>query len=352
MEDNASLFVSGCIAMNINQTYLQRIKRFIFNIMFELLNGYCIKMSDKFWTIRNYQPTDFENYVRLRLETAMRDHSGDPVSEQLIAETLGHPSFHPATNLFLAAGDQSLIGSASMFLEPGLGRALLDGLVHPLYRRKGIGTDLIANATKYAGKAGITVAQISIPETNLAAKKMLSELGFRFFRYFIGYRLDLTTTKLPDITTGKYVFRSLQSGEEEELTVIQNRSFADTWGFNANTRKEITYRINSSSCTPENVIMVYLADRPVGYCWTRIFQTGNSTPRIKKGEIHMLGVDPDFRQQSIGRNVLTAGLSYLKHQKVGIVELMADGEMPAALALYESAGFKKIMRAEWYEKKL
>ena len=66
----------------------------------------------------------------------------------------------------------------------------------------------------------------------------------------------------------------------------------------------------------------------------------------------MLGVDPDFRKQSIGSNVLTAGLSYLKHQGVEIVELMADSEMPAALALYESAGFKKFMRTEWYEKKL
>jgi len=309
-------------------------------------------MNDKFWTIRNYQPADFENYVQLYLQTKKRDQSGDPVSEQLLAEALGHPRFHPEKDLFLAEGDHNLIGSVSAFLEPVLGRALLDGLVHPVYRRKGIGTDLIGHAITYAGKVGIKVAQISIPETNLAAKKMLSGLGLRFFRHFIGYRLDLATTQLPDIAAGEYVFRSLQSGEEEELTAIQNRSFADTWGFNANTREEIAYRINSSSCTPENVIMVYRADRPVGYCWTRIFQTGISTQGIKKGEIHMLGVDPDFRRQSLGRKVLTAGLSYLKHQKVQLVELMADSQMPAALALYESAGFEKHMRTEWYEKKL
>lgn len=309
-------------------------------------------MSKKFWTNRNYHPDDFHNYVQLHIETEKRDQSGDPVSEQLIAEALGHPSFQPATDLFLAEGDQRLVGSASVFLEPGLGRALLDGLVHPLYRRKGIGTDLMEHAIKYARTVGIKAAQISIPETNLAAKKMLIGVGFRFFRHFIGYRLDLATTMLPDITAGEYVFRRLQSGEEEELTAIQNRSFADTWGFNANTREEIAYRINSSSCTPENVIMVYRADRSVGYCWTRIFQTGSSTQTIKKGEIHMLGIDPDFRRQSIGSNVLTAGLSYLKHQEVQIVELMADSEMPAALALYESAGFKKFMRTEWYQKKL
>ena len=66
----------------------------------------------------------------------------------------------------------------------------------------------------------------------------------------------------------------------------------------------------------------------------------------------MLGVDPDFRQQSIGKKVLTAGLSCLKLKGVEIVELMADAEMPAALALYESAGFTQYLRVDWYEKKL
>jgi len=309
-------------------------------------------MSDKFWTIRNYQPNDFEKYVQLHAETEKRDQSGRQVSKQLLADALGHPSFHPENNLFLAEADQNLVGCISVFLEPGIGRVLLDGLVHPLYRRKGVATILFEHAVRHAKGAGIKVAQICIPETNLAAKKILSGLGLRFFRHFIGYKLDLTTIQLPDITPGKYIFRSLQPGEEDDLTAIQNRSFADTWGFNANTREEISYRINSSSSTAENIIMVYLEDNPVAYCWTKIHHEGNSVRGENKGEIHMLGVDPDFRKQSLGRNVLTAGLSYLKHQGVAIVELMADSEMPAALALYDSAGFEKYMKTEWYEKKL
>ena len=309
-------------------------------------------MIDKFWTIRNYHSGDFENYARLLLEAEKQDQSGRRVSKHLLAEALGHPSFQPENDLFLAEGDQNPIGYVSVFLELGIGRALLDGLVHPLYRRKGIATDLLEHAIRHARAAGIKTAQICISETNLAAKKMLSGLGLRFFRHFIGYKLDLTTIQLPEIKSGKFIFRSLQPGEEEELTAIQNRSFADTWGFNANTREEISYRINLSSCTPENIIMAYRENRPVAYCWTRIHHAGNSARGENKGEIHMLGVDPDFRKQSIGRNILTAGLSYLKFKGVKIVELMADSEMPAALALYESAGFKKYMRTEWYEKKL
>ena len=223
-------------------------------------------MSAKFWTIRNYQAADLENYVRLHRETEKRDQSGRFISKQLIEETLGHPSFHPATDLFLAEADQDLVGCVSVFLEPGIGRALLEGLVHPRYRRKGIATDLFGHAVGYARGAGIKAAQICLPEINLAAQNMLSGLGLRLFRHFLGYKLDLRTSQLPDITAGDYIFRTLQAGEAPQLTAIQNRSFADTWGFNANTCAEINYRINSSSCKPENIIMVYRAARPVAYC--------------------------------------------------------------------------------------
>ena len=211
-------------------------------------------MSEKFWTIRNYQTSDFENYARLHIETEKLDQTGHHVSKQILAEALGHPSFHPRDDLFLAQDGQHLIGFASVFLEPGIGRALLDGLVHPGFRRKGVATDLFEHAIKHAKAAGIGVVQISLPETNLAAKQMLSGLGLNLFRHFIGYKLDISNLNMPEVLPGKYNFRNLQPGEEEELTDIQNCSFTDTWGFNPNTPAEIAYRINSSSCKPENVI--------------------------------------------------------------------------------------------------
>jgi mycothiol synthase len=71
-----------------------------------------------------------------------------------------------------------------------------------------------------------------------------------------------------------------------------------------------------------------------------------------KGEIHMLGVDPEFRKQGVGRNVLLAGLSHLKDKGITIIELTTDGEDPAASRLYESVGFQEMMISEWYEKNL
>jgi mycothiol synthase len=309
-------------------------------------------MIDNQWTIHVFQPIDVENYLRLHRESEKLDRTIRRVSESLLTEALGYPGFKPENDLFLAQGAKHVIGYIRVFLEPGLGRALINGLVHPQHRRKGIATALFGRAVRHAQAAGLGRVQISIAENNSGARRLCARLGLNFIRYFYGYRLNLPAARLPEIRTGEYIYRSLRRGEEDQLTALQNRAFSGTWGFNPNTREEISYRVHSSTCSPQDVIMVYRQNRPIAYCWTRIFQESIEAEGVSRGEIHMLGVDPDFRKQSIGKNVLLAGLAHLEEKGVELVELTADSKMPAALALYESVGFEKFMRTEWYEKEL
>jgi mycothiol synthase len=309
-------------------------------------------MSKYYFNIRNYRPSDFDNYMRLHIETNKFDRSGRHISKQGLAEDLGHPSFHPENDLFIAVHGASIVGYVSVFLETGIRRALLEGTVHPLHRKKGIATELFHRAIRHAKEAGSRVAQICLPETHPAGKHMASRLGLMYIRCFLELRLDLNNIRLPDVKPSGYIIRSLGRGEEGKLTEIQNRAFADSWGFNPNNQEEIAYRINLSGCSPKNIIMAYLRNKSIGYCWTRLIIEENPAAGRMKGEIHMLGVDPDFRKQGIGRNVLLAGLSLLKSKGVTIVELTADGEDPMALALYQPLGFEIYSRSEWYEKRL
>jgi mycothiol synthase len=304
------------------------------------------------FNIRNYRPSDFENYVQLHMEANKLDRSVRSVSKQRLAEDLGHPNFNPQNDLFIEELGGSIIGYAGVFLEPAIHRVILDCLIHPLHRRKGIATELIRHAIRRAREADCKVVQVYIPQINLPARNLASRLDFKYIRRFYGLKLDPQKIRLPDVEPSGYVIRSLAADEASKLTHIQNRAFADSWGFNPNTPAEIAYRINLSSCSPENIMMAYLNHQPIGYCWTRIMMEENPEADEMKGEIHMLGVDPDFRKKGIGRNILLAGLADLKKKGVTIVELTADGEEQVALGLYESVGFKVCSRAEWYEKTL
>ena len=309
-------------------------------------------MRKNYFKIRNYRPSDFENYVQLHREANKLDRSVRSVSKQRLAEDLEHPSFDPENDLFIAEYGGSIIGYAGVFLEQAIHRAILDCMIHPLHRKKGVATELIRRAIRHAKEADSKVVQVCIPEINLPARNLASRLDFRYIRHFHELKLDLKKIRLPDVEPSGYIIRGLEHDEADKLTHIQNRAFANAWGFNSNTPDEIAYRINLSSCSPENIIMAYLNNHPIGYCWTRIMIEENPEAGEMKGEIHMLGVDPDFRKRGIGRNVLLAGLSHLKSKGVTLVELTADDEEQVAMGLYESVGFKVCSRTEWYEKKL
>jgi ribosomal protein S18 acetylase RimI-like enzyme len=163
-------------------------------------------------------------------------------------------------------------------------------------------------------------------------------------------KLDFNNIQLPAAGQGHTTSRRLKQGEEKLLTEIQNRSFADTWGFNPNTEEEIACRLNMHGRSPDDVTLTYLNDKLVGYCWIIINAEANAKRAQNKGLIHMLGVDPDYRRQEIGKAILLNGLEDLKNKGVDIVELTVDSENPAACSLYESVGFEVYAKTEWYEK--
>ena len=307
-------------------------------------------MANGSYTIRNYFPDDFDKYLQLRVESEQLDPSGRFIAARDLSDNIGRPGFAPQKDLFVAESNAKLVGYLSVTLEPGIQRALLEGLVHPRHRRKGIATKLFSSNMQRVKASGVKAAQISVFENNAAAKNLLTKLEFQFIRNFFEMKLDIHSTRLPAVKRNSISSRRLKQAEENLLTEIQNRCFADTWGFNPNTIEEIAYRLNMQGRSPNDVILTFLEDRLVGYCWTLINAEENPKSVKNKGLIHMLGVDPDYRNQEIGKAILLNGLEDLKGKGVDIVELTVDSQNPAACSLYESVGFEVYAKTEWYEK--
>ncbi len=306
-------------------------------------------MSNLIYTIRNYQPKDFNKYVLLRIEAEKLEPTGCCISPQVIAEHLGQPNYSPEQDLFIVEIDGDIVGYMDIKPELTIGRVTLDCWVHPEHRRRGLATKLLGCAIRRARELGARVAHVNIMEDNAVAESVLSRLGFECVRRFLKLRLDITDVRWSDINQAALGCRYLQRGEEDKLTQIQNRAFAGTWGYNPNTVEEITYRTNLSTYSPEDIVLTCEGDKVIGYCWTGIACKGG-VPSERKGQIFMLGLDPDYRGKGMGKKILLAGLAHLKSRSLQVAELTVDSENKAACALYKSIGFKVRTISFWYEK--
>ena len=309
-------------------------------------------MSHSRYIIRNYHHSDFEDYARLNI-AAEKLHPGGQCTLPLnISEKLGRPNYSPEQDLFVVETSGKIFGYMDIIPELNSRCVILDCFISPNHRRRGLAKKLLACATHRAKELKAKVMRVNVGQENTTAKDILTRLGFRFIRRFLELRLLPAEVRLPDDSHHTYASCHLQYGEEGKLTHIQNRCFANIWGYNPNTTEEIAYRIKMSHRSSEDVVLIYDTGKLVGYCWTEINRKVETDNGEQKGRIYMLGVDPDCRGRGIGRIALLAGLNYLKSKGAGVVELTADSENKTALALYSSVGFKTWTSSLWYEKKV
>ncbi len=306
-------------------------------------------MSNSDYTIRNYQSSDFDKFVRLNIEAEKLEPTGHHVSPQLIAENLGRPNYSPEQDLFLVEIAGNIIGYMDMVPERTIGRVILSCWIHPEHRRRGLSRKLLSYSMQRAKELGAKVAHMRIMEDNVLAKSVLAKLGFECVRRYLELRLDISEVPQQALEQAAPGCRHLQPGEEGKLTRIQNRSFAGSWGYNPNTVEEIVHKTNLSNRSPENVILAYDGDKLVGYCWTEVTNNEEAGDR-RAGQIYMMGTDPDYRGRGVGKRVLLTGLIYLKNRGARVTKLTVDSENQAALVLYRSVGFKVQTTSLWYEK--
>lgn len=309
-------------------------------------------MNIKNCIIRNYCPADFNNYLQFCMDANQLNRSGLQVTPKILAEDLNHPHRTPEKDIFIAEKKGEIIGFCELIPELDIGRVLLDALVYPRYRRRGIASELFKLALLRGCDIGAKIVHVDIFEANEPAKRFLKKHGFKGIRRYFELQLRLYDTQIQDISQTAVTIRPLRSDEENRLAMIQNHFFKGSWGYNPNAVEEVSHVVNSSGGSPKDIILCFDGDRTVGYCWTRINRETNARLKRKKGRIHMMGVDPDYRGRGFGKLMLHEGLCHLKNQGVEIVELTTDSKNTAACELYRSVGFEVHSVILWFERAL
>ncbi len=294
--------------------------------------------------IRNYRPDDFDRLTAWAARVQEQGQNWQPLSTDDLLEMLTDRRRSPAEDLFVSEIEGEIAGYAAVKPELKIGRAVLGCFVERRRLRKTLLEDLVRRALDRSRGTGARAVHVNLFQGKARVRALFEAMGFARVRRFLEMGLALSGIDPPRFSRSSFRRRPLRRGEEGELADLQNRAFAQSWGYHPNTAEDIRSRLRSGRGAGSEVLAVFDKERLVAYCWVIL--------HADSGRLYMMGVDPDYRGRGIGRQMLAAGLAALKARGARKAELTVDAGNRVALGLYRSLGFERKGSSLWYEKKL
>jgi mycothiol synthase len=258
-----------------------------------------------------------------------------PVSEE--AELRLQHGGHPGGCNLLVPVDGALAGFAR--LDDGAAELV----VHPAYRRRGLGTALLARLEQLTA-GGLSVwAHGDLP----GSAELAGGRGYTRARVLLQMRRSLDGVdpdprpRLPD----DVVVRPFRPGRDEDAWLRVNaRAFAWHPEQGRMTREDVLLREAEPWFDPAGFLMAWRGapdgEELLGFHWTKVHPAGDAGDEAV-GEIYVLGVDPAAQGMHLGAALTDLGLGHLRRLGLRSVLLYTEESNTTAVRLYEARGFSR-----------
>jgi mycothiol synthase len=292
----------------------------------------------------------------LELARAAGDADGAyPLSEHVVLH-VRQGGDEPAIHLIIRE-DGRLVGYAHVDTTDQIEGASAELVVHPMFRRRGLGRALVVAATEAAAESSVQSSAAVVagqpgpgPSGRLrlwahgdhpSASALALSLGFRRARVLYQMRRSLfAPLEVPELPAG-VTLRSFQPGQDEEAWVALNaRAFADLPDQGRWTLKDLLVRMAEPWFDPAGFLLGERAGKLIGFHWTKV-HGDQAHQHDAIGEVYVLGVDPAAHGAGLGRALTLAGLRYLRGRGLDQAMLYVDEANERAIALYQKMGFAR-----------
>lgn len=262
-----------------------------------------------------------------------------------------------------ASSDPELNFALSLFgVDPGLfGGAFVDGrlvgfiapelkvtVVAPEERRQGLGRRLVELGLGMEGARGRTDLLMGVLPGDEPGACFLAANGFAF--HSVVWDLELAPDRAVASPTwpDDVLVRSFDAGRDvQALPRLVNAAFADHPTPIVMEEAMLLASLDDPNILDDDAIVLEdgASGEPVGFCLNDV-RRADGVVVSDHGEIGMIGVRPDARGRGLGRQLLRAGIGYLRSVGASRVTLAVNGRNDGALALYESEGFVRMRTRE------
>ncbi|MEM8534881.1 MAG: GNAT family N-acetyltransferase, partial [Chloroflexota bacterium] len=302
--------------------------------------------------------SDLPRLVRFLSVTESIDQSGEDISEETLRAQLTVPRHTPALDRWVIEHpdhQDDLIGHSAIWAAStadGVQVAEVSIVIHPEWRRRGLGTELLERSTARVQTLGAMLMRLYADTRDHATTTFLTKHHFQSASAYteMGAASDTITetVSLPD----GYTIRSYSDVQQVQALVDGfNKGFAGLWGHHTVTEADVTQAL--PSLTWDGVFLLFAPDNKIaGICCAHCHAQRTKHNGQPTGYVDSPGVVPAHRSESLYQALLLHAVQWLHTQHQTRVELESWGDTAETIQSYEQLGFIIIRQQLAYQREL
>lgn len=222
------------------------------------------------------------------------------------------------------------------------------GWVDPAYRRRGIGTVLLADNERRVRQLATShttdrprVIGLGTNEHNAGARALAERFGFRPARWFFDMErsIDGDLPPAPPMPAGLEV-RPATAADARRIWDADHEAFRDHWGGHDDSDANFRRWLDSPEFDPSLFIVAYDGDEVAAGVLNAIYPEENEALGLQRGWLDSVFTRRPWRRRGLARALIVRSLHLLRERGMTGAVLGVDAENPSgALGLYESTGF-------------
>ncbi len=304
---------------------------------------------------RPFSPTqDLPRLLSLVAEVEAADRTGMPGRES-ISHQLIEPGHDPQGDGWVVekpANPAELIGWAAIEVSPETHTTNGNILVHPDWRRQGIGGKLVTRLIDRAGELQASVLRGYAGVGHAPAASFLQNNGFAAQGAYTELRLPAATRLPPVIWPFGYSMRPYAEVQDlATLTQAMNVSYIPLWGHPPVSEQEMAAWLPGFN--QQGLFLVFSEKgRVVGISRAEPSPERTAKNGAPTGYIDAPGVVPQHRRLDLYRALVLTGIRWLYAQGQTIIEMESWGDKLEVLKMYRELGFEDLRQFICYQLEL
>ena len=299
---------------------------------------------------RPLAPGDAGEWAALLTAIQYADGSEEYSSEQDLREGFGNPNRDFASGSIAVYDGRTMVGYGvltSRSVADPVHTMLHDGGVHPSYRGRGLGGELL----DWAEKSAVPLHNRRFPgrplelssgclSRNAVAVALHEQRGYQPERWFHNMVRDLSAAIPEAVIPAGVQIAGYTPDMAEHALLVRNESFRDHWGSTETSPESWAHFLASGAFRPGLSFLAYEKSEPLGMLISREHDAYRAATGRRDLHIALVGTRAAGRKRGIATALLQTALSAARADGYDQASLGVDADsLTGAVRLYERVGF-------------